>query len=92
MAETTPGRTPFLSAEKAADVRERFGTPCYVYAQPARSRAPRPWHSCAVRVHVTLRDESESEPGHPHTFRNLGLHIDASSDFEVERASRRFHT
>ena len=25
------GRTPLLSVEKAAEVRARFGTPCYIY-------------------------------------------------------------
>src|SRR5215470_18757355 len=58
-----PGRTPFLTSEQAALVRERFGTLRYAMkANPSRGI-------------LTL-------------FRDLGLHVDASSDHEVERALR----
>ena len=56
-----------LSVEQAAEVRERFGTPCYVYdprtleaAAQARARLPG-----AVRLHAALRDEGEPEHRHP---------------------------
>src|SRR6266545_5349094 len=41
--ESTPalGRTPFLTAEQAAEVRERFGTPCYVYDRATLEAAAR---------------------------------------------------
>ena len=56
---STPGRTPFLTSEQAALVRERFGTPCYVYDRAeleaaARARAGVPG---AVRLHAALRHE-----------------------------------
>jgi len=36
------GTGPFLSAEQAALVRERFGTPCYVYDRaPSKRRRAR---------------------------------------------------
>ena len=90
MAETTPGRTPFLTAEQAAVVRERFGTPCYVYDQAGLEMAARRTLAVPAPFGLTLRYAMKANPsrGILTLFRNLGLHIDASSDHEVERALR----
>jgi diaminopimelate decarboxylase len=81
---------PVLTADQAAEVRERFGTPSYVYdrddLESAASRAlafPAPFG-------FTLRYAMKANPsrGVLALFRELGLHIDASSDHEVERARR----
>jgi diaminopimelate decarboxylase len=91
MAEMpTPGRTPFLTAEQAALVRERFGTPCYVYDQAGLEAAARRALAVPAPFGLTLRYAMKANPsrGILTLFRDLGLHIDASSDHEVERALR----
>jgi len=90
--ESTPalGRTPFLTAEQAAEVRERFGTPCYVYDRAALEAAARRALGFPAPFGFTLRYAMKANPsrGILTLFRDLGLHIDASSDHEVERALR----
>jgi diaminopimelate decarboxylase len=83
-----PDRTPFLTAEKAAEVRERFGTPCYVYARPLLEAAARRALAFGAPYGLTLRYAMKANPsrGVLGVFRALGLHVDASSDWEVERA------
>jgi diaminopimelate decarboxylase len=91
MVETpAPGRTPFLTAEQAALVRERFGTPCYVYDQAGLDAAARRALAVPAPFGLTLRYAMKANPsrGILTLFRDLGLHIDASSDHEVERALR----
>jgi diaminopimelate decarboxylase len=84
------GRTPFLSTDKAAEVRERFGTPCYVYDRAALEATARHLLALQVPYGLTLRYAMKANPsrGILDVFRALGLHIDASSDWEVERALR----
>lgn len=84
------GRTPFLSAEQAALVRERFGTPCYVYDRALLETAARQALAFPAPYGFTLRYAMKANPsrGILVLFRELGLHIDASSDWEVERALR----
>src|SRR5215510_4699583 len=81
--------TPFLTAEVAAEVRERFGTPCYVYDRAALESAARAALAFPAPFGFTLRYAMKANPsrGILRVFRDLGLHIDASSDFEVERAT-----
>jgi len=90
--ESTPalGRTPFLTAEQAAEVRERFGTPCYVYDRATLEAAARRALAFPAPFGLTLRYAMKANPsrGILTLFRDLGLHIDASSDHEVERALR----
>lgn len=80
----------FLTADTAAAVRERFGTPCYVYDQQALEAAARTALALPAPYGFTLRYAMKANPSHGvlTLFRALGLHIDASSDFEVERALR----
>jgi len=84
------GRTPFLSAEQAALVRERFGTPCYVYDRAMLESAARRALAFPAPYGFTLRYAMKANPsrGILTLFRDLGLHVDASSDYEVERALR----
>ena len=80
----------FLTLEQAAEVRERFGTPCYVYDRRTLESVARAALDFPAPFGYTLRYAMKANPsiGILTLFRELGLHIDASSDFEVERAIR----
>jgi len=82
--------TPFLTAAQAAEVRERFGTPCYVYDRVALESTARRLLAFKAPYGFTLRYAMKANPSRDILvlFRDLGLHIDASSDWEVERALR----
>jgi len=82
--------TPFLTAAKAAEVRERFGTPCYVYDRAALERTARRLLALKAPYGFTLRYAMKANPSRSilTLFRDLGVDIDASSDWEVERALR----
>lgn len=84
----TLGRILFLTVEQAAEVRERFGTPCYVYDRTLLEAAARQALEFPAPYGFTLRYAMKANPslGVLTVFRDLGLHLDASSDFEVERA------
>jgi diaminopimelate decarboxylase len=79
-----------LTAAQAAEVRSRFGTPCYVYERAALESAARTALAFPAPFGFTLRYALKANPsrGVLDVFRALGLHVDASSDFEVERALR----
>src|SRR5262245_45514085 len=79
-----------LSAQLAAQVRERFGTPCYVYDRAGLEAAARRALAFPAPFGFTLRYAMKANPsrGVLELFRDLGLHIDASSDQEVDRALR----
>jgi diaminopimelate decarboxylase len=81
---------PFLTADQAAEVRERFGTPCYVYDAAGLTAAARQALAFPAPFGLTLRYAMKANPsrGVLTLFRDLGLHVDASSDHEVERALR----
>ena len=84
-------RSPlFLTPALAAAVRERFGTPCYVYDRAALEDTAREALAFPAPFGFTLRYAMKANPsrGILEVFRQLGLHVDASSDFEVERALR----
>src|SRR5262249_14070119 len=85
-----PGRTPFLTLRQAPLVRERFGTPCYVEDRAGLEKAARQALALPAPFGFTLRYAMKANPsrGILTLFRDLGLHIDASSDHEVERALR----
>jgi diaminopimelate decarboxylase len=80
----------FLTPEVAAEVRARFGTPCYVYDRTSLETAARAALAFPAPFGFTLRYAMKANPsrGILAVFRDLGLHLDASSDFEVERALR----
>src|SRR5919201_279297 len=81
---------PALSIAQAAEVRRRFGTPCYVYDRAALERMARQALAFPAPFGFTLRYAMKANPsrGILTVFRDLGLQIDASSDHEVERALR----
>src|SRR5690348_15343457 len=85
-----PVTSTFLTVEQAAEVRERFGTPCYVYDRRTLESTARTALDFPAPFGYTLRYAMKANPsiGILTLFRDLGLHIDASSDFEVERAIR----
>src|SRR5713101_5814212 len=85
-----PGWPEGLTAKIAALVRERFGTPCYVYDRAALEAAAREALAVPAPFGLTLRYAMKANPsqGILALFCDLGLHVDASSDFEVERALR----
>ena len=90
---TTPShrsQSQFLSSAQAAEVKERFGTPCYVYDRALLEASARYALAFPVPYGFTLRYAMKANPslGVLQVFRDLGVHIDASSDFEVERAMR----
>lgn len=78
----------FLSLAQAAAVRGQFGTPCYVYDQTRLEAAARDMLAVPSPFGSTVRYAMKANPNGAilRLFRSLGLHIDASSDFEVERA------
>jgi len=79
-----------LTIDRAAEVRARFGTPCYVYDRSLLEVAARRALAFPAPFGFTLRYAMKANPsrGVLTLFRDLGLHIDASSDHEVERALR----
>jgi diaminopimelate decarboxylase len=79
-----------LTATRAAEVRERFGTPVYVYDRAALEAAARAALAFPAPFGYTLRYAMKANPsgGILALFHDLGLHIDASSEHEVERALR----
>jgi diaminopimelate decarboxylase len=81
---------PALTPAQAREVRERFGTPCYVYDREALEAAARRALAFPAPFGFTLRYAMKANPsrGILTLFRDLGLHVDASSDHEVERALR----
>lgn len=83
-------RAGFVTAEVAARVREQFGTPCYVYYRAGLEAAAHTALAFPAPYGFTLRYAMKANPslGILRLFRDLGLHIDASSDHEVERALR----
>ncbi len=79
-----------VTTVQAAEVRQRFGTPCYVYDRAGLEAAARRALAFPAPFGFTLRYAMKANPSHGvlSLFRDLGLHIDASSDHEVERALR----
>jgi diaminopimelate decarboxylase len=88
MDHVTAPPSRFVTARLAAEVRARFGTPCYVYDRATLEAAARGALGFPAPFGFTLRYAMKANPsrGILQVFRTLGLHIDASSDFEVERA------
>jgi diaminopimelate decarboxylase len=80
----------FLTQDQAAEVRERFGTPCYVYDRRMLESMAKSALDFPAPFGFTLRYAMKANPsiGILTLFRELGLQVDASSDFEVERAIR----
>jgi diaminopimelate decarboxylase len=80
----------FLTTEQAVAVRETYGTPCFVYDRTSLEAAADRALAFPHPFGLTLRYAMKANPNRAilEIFRQCGLHIDASSDFEVERAMR----
>jgi hypothetical protein len=96
-----PGRGPATAASlyavgsmlafaQATQVRDRFGTPCYVYDRAALESSARPALAFPAPFGFTLRYAMKANPsrGVLAVFRDLGLHIDASSRSASSRRQR----
>lgn len=90
MARDEHASLTFLTPGEAAAVRERFGTPCYVYDRASLEAAARRAlafpHAYGLTVRYAMKANSCGAV--LALFRDLDLRVDASSDFEVERALR----
>jgi len=71
-------------------VRERFGTPCYVYDRATLEAAADRALAFPNPFGLTVRYAMKANPNRAllEILRGKGLDIDASSDFEVDRALR----
>lgn len=87
---SAPAAAPYLDAARAEKVRERFGTPCYVYDRASLEATARRALAFGGPYGFTLRYAMKANPSHGilNAFRDLGIQIDASSDWEVDRALR----
>ena len=79
---------PFLSSEQAFAIRETFGTPVFVYDQDALESAARAAQAFPNAWGLTVRFAMKALPTAAilQVFNRSGLHLDASSGFEAERA------
>ena len=79
-----------LRPDEAREVRQRFGTPCYVYDRGALERAAVETLAFPNAYGLTVRYAMKANPNASvlRTFLTLGLHVDASSEPEVLRALR----
>lgn len=80
----------WLQPREAEVVRERFGTPCYVYDETTLVDTAQRALAFPHPYGFTLRYAMKANPSAAilRLFRDLGLHIDASSEHEVARALR----
>src|SRR5262249_7389378 len=80
----------FLTPAQTAEIRDRFGTPLYVYDPAPRDAAARSALAIPNAFGLTVRYAMKANPSAAvlKRFLGLGLHVDASSDHEVERALR----
>lgn len=78
----------FLTEDQVRAVRDRFGTPVYVYDQRTLERRAREVLAFPNAFGLTARYAMKALPTAAimRIFARLGLHIDASSGYEAERA------
>lgn len=78
----------FMSAEQAEAIRTKFGSPCYVYDAATLKRQANAALAFPNAYGLTVRYAMKSSPNAAilKIFLDLGLHIDASSGYEVHRA------
>ncbi|MBI1318702.1 MAG: diaminopimelate decarboxylase [Candidatus Hydrogenedens sp.] len=80
----------FLSAEQAAALAESFGTPVFVYSEAELLKRAEQALSFPCRHGLTVRYAMKALPTAAilRLFDAQGIHIDASSGYEAERAMR----
>ncbi|MBR6388736.1 MAG: diaminopimelate decarboxylase [Opitutales bacterium] len=78
----------FLTPETAKKIAEEFSTPCYVYSEEALATQARKVLAFPNAFGLTPRYamKASSNANILKLFDSMGLHFDASSAFEVERA------
>jgi len=78
----------FLSPAQVEEVREQFGTPTYVYDMATLQKQAAAALSFPSAFGVTARYAMKSSPNAAilKVLREAGMHIDASSGYEVQRA------
>ena len=88
MADRTIEETRFLTHAEVRRLAERFGTPVYVYDETRLTEAAQRVLAFPNAFGLTARYAMKALPnGHVlRLFDRLGLHFDASSGVEVERA------
>ncbi len=84
------GSIPFLTAHKVRSIQRDFGTPVFVYDQRTLERQARLVCGFPSPFGLTARYAMKACPTSAviRVLVNAGLHIDASSGYEVERALR----
>lgn len=80
----------FLTYKTADRIREKFGTPVYVYDLASLERNAAATLAFPNAFGLTVRYAMKASPNGAllKLFTNAGLHIDASSGYEVHRAMR----
>jgi diaminopimelate decarboxylase len=83
-------RLSFITERQALRAREEFGTPLFVYDEASLRAAARSTLTFPNAFGMTVRFAMKALPSAAvlRIFHEEGLHIDASSAFEVERAMR----
>lgn len=81
---------PFISAEKANELAEKFGTPIYVYDEKTLRESAAACLAFPNAFGLTVRFAMKACPTAAvlRLFLSLGLHFDASSVYEVLRAMK----
>lgn len=77
----------FLSSAEVRELRERFGTPLYVYDESTLRKQAEIARAFPAPFGLTVRYAMKASPSGAilQLFDQCGLHFDASSGFEVER-------
>jgi len=80
----------FLKPEECAMVREKFGTPAYVYDRATLAKQAEDAKAFPNAYGLTVRYAMKASPNKAilKTFKQRGLCVDASSGYECERAMR----
>jgi len=88
MMNTAPALQSFLTKEEAEEIRRRFGTPTYVYREDILEQNAKAVLAFPNAFGLTARYAMKANPNRTilEIFDRLGLHIDASTVYEAERA------
>lgn len=83
-----PTESVFLTAETAKACVEKVGSPCYAYSRDKLIEAAEDCLAFPNAFGLTVRYAMKSSPNQAilRLFHNRGVHIDASSGYEVRRA------
>jgi diaminopimelate decarboxylase len=88
--DTTMEQLSFLSADQVRHIQTHFGTPVFVYDQHSLSNQAQQALAFPNAYGLTVRYAMKACPNAAviRVFDRLGLHIDASSGYEAQRAMR----